>query len=60
MQDENKKIYQDFNEFLGKIEKNNINNKTDKVKLKIYNKKVKEELEEKMRKEEEELKRLGL
>ena len=60
MQDENKKIYDDFNEFLGKIEKNNINNKTDKVKLKIYNKKVKEELEEKMRKEEEELKRLGL
>ena len=60
MQDENKKIYQDFNEFLGKIEKNNINNKTDKVKLKIYNKKVKEELEEKMRKEEEVLKRLGL
>ena len=60
MQDENKKIYQDFNEFLGKIEKNNINDNTDKVKLKIYNKKVKEELEEKMRKEEEELKRLGL
>ena len=60
MQDENKKIYDDFNEFLGKIEKNNINNKTDKIKMKIYNKKVKEELEEKMRKEEEELKRLGL
>ena len=60
MQDENKKIYQNFNEFLEKIEKNNINNKTDKVKMKMYNKKVKEELEEKMRKEEEELKRLGL
>ena len=30
------------------------------MKLKIYNKKVKEELEEKIRKEEEELKRLGL
>ena len=60
MQDENKKIYQNFNEFLEKIEKNNINNKTDKIKMKIYNKKVKEELEEKMRKEEEELKKLGL
>jgi hypothetical protein len=53
-------IYQNFNEFLEKIEKNNINNKTDKIKMKIYNKKVKEELEEKMRKEEEELKKLGL
>ena len=60
MQDENKKIYNNFNQFLGKIEKNNINNKNDSIKLKIYNKKVKEELEEKLRKEEEELKRLGL
>jgi ribosomal protein S20 len=60
MQDENKKIYNNFNQFLENIEKKNINNKTDKVKMKIYNKKVKEELEEKMRKEEEELKRLGL
>ena len=60
MQDENKKIYNNFNQFLGRIEKNNINNKNDSIKLKIYNKKVKEELEEKLRKEEEELKRLGL
>ena len=60
MQDENKKIYQNFNQFLEKIEKNNINNKNDKMKLKMYNKKVKEELLEKERKEEEELKRLGL
>ena len=60
MQDENKKIFRSFSKFLEQIEKNNINNKTDKIKLKIYNKKVKEELEEKNRKEEEELKRLGL
>ena len=60
MQDNNKKIYKSFNHFLEKIEKNNINSKNDNMKLKIYNKKVKEELEEKIRKEEEELKRLGL
>ena len=60
MQDENKKIFRSFSKFLEQMEKNNINNKTDKIKLKIYNKKVKEELEEKNRKEEEELKRLGL
>ena len=60
LEDKNEKIYKDFNQFLGKIEKSNINNKNDSVKLKMYNKKVKEELEEKNRKEEEELKRLGL
>ena len=60
MQDENEKIYKNFNQFLGKSERNNINNKNDNLKLKMYNKKVKEELEEKNRKEEEELKRLGL
>ena len=60
MEDENEKIYKNFNHFLGKIEKNNINNKNDNIKLKLYNKKVKEEQEEKNRKEEEELKRLGL
>ena len=60
MEDENEKIYKNFNQFLGKIEKNNINSKNDNIKLKLYNKKVKEELEEKNRKEEEELKRLGL
>ena len=59
-EDKNERIYKNFNQFLGKIEKNNINNKNDTAKLKIYNKKVKEELEEKNRKEEEELKRLGL
>ena len=53
MQNENEKKYKSFYEFLSKIEKDNIVNKTDNVKLKIYNKKVKEELEEKMRKEEE-------
>ena len=60
MEDENEKIYKNFNQFLGKIEKNNINSKNDNIKLKLYNKKVKEELEEKNRKEEEELKKLGL
>ena len=53
IQNENEKKYQSFNEFLDKIEKNNIVNKTDNVKLKIYNKKVKEELEERNRKLEE-------
>ena len=49
IQNENEKRYQSFNEFLDKIEKNNIVNKTDNVKLKLYNKKVKEELEERNR-----------
>ena len=52
-QNENEKKFQSFYEFLDKIEKNNIVNKTDNVKLKIYNKKVKEEQEEKNRKLEE-------
>ena len=60
MQDENNKILSNFNHFLERSEKNNINNKNDNIKLKMYNKKVREELEEKKRKEEEELKRLGL
>ena len=46
MQDENKKIFRSFSKFLEQMEKNNINNKTDKIKLKIYNKKVKEAKEE--------------
>ena len=53
MQSENEKKYQSFYDFLDKIKKNNIVNKTDNVKLKIYNKKVKEEQEEKNRKLEE-------
>ena len=53
MQSENEKKYQSFYDFLDKIKKNNIVNKTDNVKLKIYNKKVKEEKEEKNRKLEE-------
>ena len=52
-QNENEKKYQSFYEFLNKIEKNNIVNKNDDIKLKIYNKKVKAELEEKNRKLEE-------
>ena len=60
LEDKNKKIFQNYNKFLEKIEKNNISNKNDNIRLKMYNKKVKEELEEKNRKEEEELKRLGL
>ena len=54
-QNENEEKYQSFSQFLENIEKNNIMNKPDSFKLKLYNKKVKEELEEKRRKEEEEL-----
>ena len=60
LEEQNQKIFQNYNKFLEKIEKNNISNKNDNIRLKMYNKKVKEELEEKNRKEEEELKRLGL
>ena len=52
-QSENEEKYQSFSQFLENIQKNNIMNKPDDVKLKLYNKKVKEELEEKMRREEE-------
>ena len=55
MQNENEKKYKSFYEFLNKIEKDSIVNKTENIKLKIYNKKVREENEEKRRKEEEEL-----
>ena len=54
-QNENEEKYQSFSQFLENIEKKNIMNKPDSFKLKVYNKKVKEELEEKRRKEEEEL-----
>ena len=60
LEDQNQKIFKNYNKFLEKIEKNNISSKNDNIRLKMYNKKVKEELEEKNRKEEEELKRLGL
>jgi hypothetical protein len=50
---ENEEKYKSFSQFLENIQKNNIMNKPDDVKLKLYNKKVKEELEEKMRREEE-------
>ena len=55
MQNENEKKTKSFYEFLNKIEKDSIVNKTENIKLKIYNKKVREENEEKRRKEEEEL-----
>ena len=55
-QNENEEKYQSFSLFLEKMEKNNIINKPDDFKLKLYNKKVREELEEKRRKEEELLK----
>ena len=54
-QNENEKKYQSFSQFLEKIDKNNIMNKPDNIKLKLYNKKVQEEMEEKKRKEEEAL-----
>ena len=53
LQTENEKKCQSFYDFLEKIEKKNINNKTDNAKLKLYNKKVREEIEEKNRREEE-------
>ena len=53
MQNENEEKYQSFSQFLEKMEKNNIMNKPDNIKLKLYNKKVREENEEKIRKEEE-------
>ena len=53
MKNENEEKYQSFSQFLEKMEKSNIINKPDNIKLKIYNKKVREENEEKIRKEEE-------
>ena len=53
LQTENEKKCQSFYDFLEKIEKKNIINKTDNAKLKLYNKKVREEIEEKNRREEE-------
>ena len=58
MQNENEKKTQSFNEFLDKMKKNNIVNKNDDAKLKIYMKKVRKEIEERKRKEEELLNKL--
>lgn len=50
---ENEKKYQDFYQFVDNSKKQDINLKPDKIKLKEYKKKVREEIEEKNRKEEE-------
>ena len=53
MQNENEKKTQSFYDFLYQIKKNNIINKSDDAKLKIYKKKVRDEIEERNKKEEE-------
>ena len=50
---ENEKKFESFHQFLEKAVKNDIINKPDKVKFKLYKKKVREENEERIRKEEE-------
>ena len=50
---ENEKKYQDFYQFVDNSKKQDINLKPDKIKMKEYKKKVREEIEEKNRKEEE-------
>ena len=50
---ENEKKYQDFYHFVDNSKKQDINLKPDKIKMKEYKKKVREEIEEKNRKEEE-------
>ena len=49
----NEKKYESFHQFLDEAEKKDITKMPDKVKLKLYKKKVKEENEERIRKEEE-------
>ena len=50
---ENEKKYQDFYHFVDNSKKQDINLKPDKIKMKEYKKKIREEIEEKNRKEEE-------
>ena len=50
---ENEKKYQDFYQFVDNSKKQDISLKPDKIKMKEYKKKVREEIEEKNRKEEE-------
>lgn len=50
---ENEKKYQDFYQFVDNSKKQDINLKPDKIKMKEYRRKVREEIEERNRKEEE-------
>ena len=50
---ENEKKYQDFYQFVDNSKKQDISLKPDKIKMKEYKKKIREEIEEKNRKEEE-------